>query len=288
MNLALGTAQFGFDYGIANKTGRIDINEATEILAEASKQGINTLDTAIAYGQSEHTLGKIGVTNWQLISKLPTLPPQCSNITEWVEKEVRDSIQRLGVKNLYAVLLHNPNQLFEPCRPQILAALESIKKLGLTKKIGASIYSPDELQPLLEVANFDLIQSPLNILDRRLIYSGWAQKLKARNIELHTRSAFLQGLLLMPREQRPQKFSPWNSIWTEWERWLRQTKISPLEACIRYVRSVDLIDKIVIGVDSLAQLREILNISAIPLPNTPDWREPIDYKLITPSLWNTW
>lgn len=284
--LALGTVQFGLEYGVANNAGRVNLDEAGKILAEAAHAGINMLDTAIAYGDSESTLGNIGVAGWRIVTKLPEMPDTCTNVAEWVEAQVRGSLDRLGVQQLHAVLLHRPAQLLEARGSQLFAALERLKILGYTKKIGISIYEPSELDSLFSKMHFDLVQAPLNILDRRLVTSGWAQRLKRSGTELHVRSAFLQGLLLMPADKRPQKFNRWQSLWSEWERWLNETGLSPVEACLQYAMSVEEVDNVVVGVDSAAQLHEIHAAAIGVLPGLPDWPQTIDPVLLNPALWS--
>lgn len=284
--LALGTVQFGLEYGIANQAGRVGLREADRILSEAWACGIDTLDTAIAYGESEQTLGNIGVDKWNVVSKLPALPAGEASIEEWVQGQVRGSLERLGVKRLYAVLLHRPDQLFEPQGQRLLAALELLKSSGLAQKVGVSVYTPQELDRLYSLGHFDLVQAPLNILDRRLAETGWAKRLKSMGVELHVRSAFLQGLLLMPAPMRPVKFARWQPVWQEWERWLAEQRLTPLDACMRYVLSVPEVDKTIVGVDHVDQLRQIIAAAQGELPSLPQWPQPTDPDLINPARWS--
>lgn len=284
--LALGTVQFGLAYGVANNSGQIDPNQAGKILAEARQAGINMLDTAIAYGDSERTLGQIGVVDWRIVTKLPEMPDTCPDVAEWVEIQVKGSLDRLGIKQLHAVLLHRPAQLLEARGSQLFAALERLKVLGYSKKIGISIYDPSELDSLFSKMHFDLVQAPLNILDRRLVTSGWARRLKHIGAELHVRSAFLQGLLLMSSEKRPQKFNRWQSLWLEWDRWLSEVGLSPLEACLRYALSIEEVDNVVVGVDSVVQFREIHAAANGALSDLPAWPHAIDPVLLNPALWS--
>ncbi|MDP2030677.1 MAG: aldo/keto reductase [Thiobacillus sp.] len=284
--LALGTVQFGLEYGIANESGRVNQGEAGKILTEAAGRGMNLLDTAIGYGDSERVLGQVGVANWQIVSKLPSLPSECADVAGWVDEQVEGSLARLGVDRLYAVLLHRPDQLFDARGQQLLEALEHLKAQGRTEKIGVSIYAPDELVRLFDGMHFDLVQAPLNILDRRLVNSGWAQRLKRQGVELHARSVFLQGLLLLSASRRPVKFGRWHHIWTEWDRWLAEAGLTPLQACLRYALSVEEVDKVVVGVDSVAQLREILAAATDSLTSAPNWPQNIDIDLLNPARWN--
>src|SRR3990167_4725202 len=200
--LALGTAQFGLDYGISNNSGKISEENAVALLSYAKYKGINTLDTAVAYGNSEQVLGNIGVDGWEIITKLPALPEERVDIEYWVERQLEGSLSRLGVNSVYGLLLHRPQQLFEPYGQKLISAIERLKRQGCVKKIGVSIYQPEELDLIYKVMDPDLVQSPLNILDRRLIDSGWLARLRALGVEVHVRSVFMQGLLLMSAAQR--------------------------------------------------------------------------------------
>lgn len=286
MKLALGTVQFGVDYGVANASGRVSHDEGVRILQEAWESGIKFLDTAIAYGESEQALGEIGVDKWQVVTKLPGIPDSCPDVRGWVKEQTHGSLERLGLQRLYAVLLHRPEQLFGDSGPALLKALQDLKTSGQAVKIGVSIYSTDELDQLFRLWRFDLVQAPLNILDRRLVETGWAQRLNQLGVEVHTRSAFLQGLLLMPSDQRPHKFDRWDSIWRTWSHWLEDNGMNPLEACIRYALSIQVVDRVIVGVDSVGQLRQILTAAVGTLGSLPKWPEPIDRVLLNPASWS--
>ncbi len=283
--LALGTAQFGLDYGVANSVGPVTFCNASNIICEARLNSVDTLDTAIAYGASEAMLGQVGVESWNVITKLPALPADCPRVSAWVTGQIEQSICRLGVRQLQGVLLHRPDDLFGENGSSLAKALEGLKAGGLTRQIGVSIYGPEQLEKLTATMAFDLIQAPLNILDRRLVASGWARKLKDKGTEVHVRSAFLQGLLLMPSDQRPAKFSFSSEIWLEWSRWLERTGLTPLQACLAYVLGIAEVDKVVVGVDSLEQLNQIFIASSSVLQSLPNWPQEIDMKLINPSYW---
>lgn len=284
--LALGTVQFGLNYGVANQSGLVRETDVVEILGTAWNSGIRTLDTAISYGKSEQVLGDCGVQNWEVVTKIPPIPQDCRNVVAWVNGQVNQCLERLGIDRLYGVLLHRPDQVLGGSGPQILDALEGIKSLGLAQKIGISIYDPSELSKLTALYKFDLVQVPMNILDQRLIHSGWAQKLKDNDVEIHIRSAFLQGLLLMSQEARPLKFKKFESFWSEWDRWLLSVNLTPLQACLAYVLSIKEVDKLVVGVDGLKQLREIVASAGMQLHSYPQWSKDLPCNLINPSMWD--
>jgi aryl-alcohol dehydrogenase-like predicted oxidoreductase len=285
VKLALGTAQFGMQYGVANHSGQPSEVEIKEMLRIAGMHGINTLDTAIAYGDCEERLGRIGVDSWKIISKLPVLEVDCINIDKEVRILVQDSLQRLGVERIHGLLLHRPEQLLEINGGALYCALEQLKKQGLVHKIGISIYDPDLLEMILPVYKFDIVQAPFSPFDQRVVLSGWASRLKSLEIELHVRSIFLQGLLLMEQSKRPSYFDRWSPLWSRWHAWLECMGITPLQACLSYVASFPEIERVVVGVESKIQLIEILEAILRPKPQIPKEFGCIDLDLINPVNW---
>ena len=287
MKIALGTAQFGLDYGVANTNGLVDLKEVSSILVQAARYGIDILDTAPVYGKSERTLGVAGVDEFSVVSKLPSLPPKIDDITHWVHNTVSDSLQCLGVNSLYGLLLHNPMDLLGPHGAALVASLQGLKKDRRVQKIGVSIYNPSILYYVTRHMNVDLVQAPMNVLDRNLTTSGWLNELKKKNVEVHCRSLFLQGLLLMPRSQIPQKFEKWASIWDQWERITEGSSTLKLQLCINAVSSSPQVDKVVLGVQSVKQLDELVDAAK----NSRDdydlsSLQISDRDLIDPSRWD--
>ncbi len=284
--LALGTVQFGLNYGVANALGRVGNDQVAMILNRALECGFDTLDTAVSYGISENVLGKLGVHQWKVVSKLPSIPNGCNDVYSWVSSQTINSLSLLKLDRLHGMLLHRPEQLLGPYGNSLYKALQRIKAEGLVDKIGVSVYGLSQLEQLIGEYKFDLVQAPLNILDRSLIDSGWAMRLHEMGIEVHTRSAFLQGLLLMPANIRPEKFMPWAQVWAEWDGWLERTGLQPLEACIRFLCSVSQVDRVVVGVDSLHQLNQIVDAIDGSLVSLPEFKTFRDLRLINPSKWN--
>jgi len=281
--LALGTVQFGQDYGVANRSGRVSFEQIKECLSIAHLNGVDALDTAISYGESESVMGQIGIEKFRVITKLPEVP-QGIDVQDWIKSRVFQSLSRLNISSAYGLLLHRPQQLHSPIGNNILFALEDLKKVGLIKKIGVSIYNPEDLLGL-PLTKFDIVQAPYNILDVRLFTSGLAQKLKDLGMELHTRSAFLQGLLLMPKKDRPPKFMRWGDLWSKWDTWLSEEGISARQACLSFVLSKKEIDRVIVGFDSAIQLKQLLEIAGEDSFYAWPSFEEVDLKLTNPSLW---
>lgn len=284
--LALGTVQFGLDYGIANKSGQVSIEEIRNVLECAKTNTLDTLDTAIGYGDSEERLGHVGVSQWDVITKLPTLPESIKDVKAWVRETVEQSLLRLQTEQLKGLLLHRPDDLLHKQGDVLYRALEELKEDGLVQKIGASIYVPEELEPLYSRYNLDVIQAPFNILDRRLKESGWLTRLSEKGTEIHVRSVFLQGLLLMSSINRPHQFKRWNPLWNKWHNWLNEVDISPLQACLGYVLSELEIDRVIVGVDNLEQLKEILHAAKNGRLDIPKDLHCEDLDLINPTRWD--
>jgi aryl-alcohol dehydrogenase-like predicted oxidoreductase len=285
--LALGTVQFGLNYGIANRSGLVGPADAEQIIAAAAADGVRTLDTAISYGTSESVLGACNVKGWDIVTKLPAIPDGCDDVQAWSLKQIEASLSRLRVESVHGVLLHRPDQLLGQHGCALLGALRLMQAKGYTRKIGVSIYAPTELDDIFAMGEFDIVQAPLSILDRRLLDSGWVKRLSEHGVELHTRSVFLQGLLLMSDAERPAKFDCWPSIWDEWKRWLLVSGLSPVQACLRYVLSVSEVDRLVVGVDSLTHLQDILSATVGALPDLPNWPTAPEIELINPAYWGT-
>jgi len=287
VKLSLGTVQFGLKYGISNQCGKVRQDEVLKILSEAKSFGVNDIDTAIAYGTSEEVLGKVGVDGFRVVTKLPSLSADEGSILRWVRDQVEASLKRLGQKKLSGLLLHRPQDLLGSKGGQLIQALADLKNDGFVQKIGVSIYSPNELDEVYKKIKIDLVQTPLNVIDRRMETSGWLNRLKDDGVEVHTRSAFLQGLLLMERSKIPQKFSRWSNLWDQWNDKLKTLGVSPIAACLAYPLSLKQVDQVIVGVDSAAQLLEILQAAenASEGPDTSFMRSE-DLDLINPSNWS--
>lgn len=284
--LALGTAQFGLDYGIANQDGQVTRSTAKAMLQLAAASGIDTLDTAIGYGESETCLGEVVPRGFKLVTKLPAIPDDCSDVSGWVQEQICASLSRLGVSAVYGLLLHRPGQLLGTGGEILYQTLQDLKETGRVQKVGVSVYAPSELEKLTARFYFDLVQAPLNLIDRRLYTTGWLRRLKDSGVEVHTRSAFLQGLLLMPHASIPEKFSPWSDLWVNWHDWLAHHTISAVQACLAFPLSLPEIDRVVVGANGVSQLEQIISaansISSVGFPDLHCDAE----NLINPSRWS--
>lgn len=285
MKLALGTVQFGLHYGIANMGGQVTRTEVKAMLQLAADHKIDTLDTAISYGESESCLGQVGVQDFKVVTKLSGVPEGCVDISAWLQGELHASLKRLGVSKVYGLLLHRPEQLLGWNGRAIYQALLTVKEQGMVQKIGISIYAPEDLAAISSLYPIDLVQAPFNLVDRRLQVTSWLQRLKDKQVEIHTRSAFLQGLLLMPRAAIPPEFAPWGDLWDRWHQWLADNNVSALQACLVFPLGCPEIDRVVVGADSAAQLGQILDAAKGTLPHNLLDLQCDALNLINPSMW---
>jgi len=276
--LALGTAQFGLDYGVTNSEGKVQVEEVELILECAKENSINTLDTAASYGNSEEVLGSIGISDFQIITK--TIP--LKNGVDEVIKHFQQSLTFLNKSSVNGLLIHNINEIEHKNFNTLFKELTELKRQGLVNKIGFSTYTPEQVDFLLKNFDFDLIQVPFNIFDNRLIQGGQLQALNNKGIEVHARSVFLQGVLL-DFNNLSNYFSPWKKEFSIYQETVKDNGLSLLECALNFVLNIREIDKVLVGVNSERQLKEIIqavkrrsNLSAYPIN---------DINLLNPSLW---
>jgi len=291
MKLGIGTVQFGLDYGISNTGGRCPPEEVARILARASKFDIRLLDTAAAYGHSEHVLGETlpAGDHFQVVTKLgpfdQTRP--AIELEKTFEAEFEASRRRLGYRQLHGLLLHHFSDVQSAHGDALFDALRAVKDRGEVRKIGVSVYSAEQIDYVLDRYEIGLIQLPLNILDQRLIESGHLRKLRERGVEIHARSAFLQGLLLMEPETVPAYFEPIRPLLLALHSAAAAAGLSLLSTLLAYVKGTNAVDTVVVGVNSEAELVEIAEVwnSAPNLPFDAGQFSVSDAAFLNPANW---
>ena len=286
--IALGTVQFGTDYGINSENGQVQPEEVRSILNYAHSHNIDLLDTAPAYGNSEKILGGVNVSNFKVVTKTRHFDGLeiDNNDVKLLNNDFHHSLKDLKQDSVYGVLIHNADDLFKPGAEKLFDQLQELKQAEKIVKIGVSVYDHSQLQSILDNFDIDLVQLPFNILDRRMIDSGMLATLYSKGTEVHVRSVFLQGLLLMSEQSRPEKFNCWSGLWRIWHEWLNDNKLTALEATIRYAVSMPEVSKVLVGVDNLDQLKEIVAASTGVLPKIPNDLFTNDADLLNPSNWS--
>ena len=249
--LVLGTVQFGLNYGINNTNGQVTPEEVNNILDEAGNTGVKLIDTACSYGSSDEVLGKSPALHshpFRIISKY-----SAEGLTP--KEQYQASLKRLKVNKLYAYMVHNFPTYSE--NPKIWDELIELKDNGLVERIGFSLYTTSELEYLLENnIKVDIVQVPYNILDRQ--FEPLFPKLHERGIEVHTRSAFLQGLFFKQPDRFEGNVRSLAKYVSEIQHFCLENDIQVQDLALGYVLS-SLADGVLIGVDSLQQMRKNIN-----------------------------
>ncbi|MCG3771037.1 MAG: hypothetical protein JW384_02217 [Nitrosomonadaceae bacterium] len=289
--LGLGTVQWGMAYGIANSTGQPSGSEIGNMLRVAKQHGVMLLDTACTYGEAEARLGSQGATaqGFQIVTKVT--PIKSSVIRDEDVGLVRltflDSLRLLQCKQVYGLLVHHAADLLQAGGERLWAALQDLKVQGHVGKIGVSVYNPAQLEKVLESYDIDLVQLPFNIYDQRFAQTGLLKQLKGNGVEVHARSAYLQGLLLLPAKNLPEHFHRIRNLQAQSHRNIREQGLVPREACLRFCLDHPHIDQVVVGVETLQQLVEIIDASKPGVGNL-SWAESsaiTDQQIINPSMW---
>ncbi|MFL6622356.1 MAG: aldo/keto reductase [Sulfurifustaceae bacterium] len=260
MKLGLGTVQFGQQYGVSNSQGKTSPEEVARILRLAEKIGVSVLDTAPLYGDSEAVLG--ACLPWGHAFHLVTKTPQFAgfdvgDVAAAVDHSFRASLQRLRQPTVYGLLVHNAADLLSANGDAIFSALEALRSDGRVTKIGVSAYSPQEIEDVLARYPVDLVQIPVNVFDQRLIRSGHLGRLKSRGVEVHARSIFLQGLLLLQPDALASYFSGVRAHLGRYREAVHALGMTPLQGALAFVAAIPEVDVMVCGVTREADLAEI-------------------------------
>ena len=282
--IVLGGAQLGLPYGILNGGETLSREAVARILDTAVSHGIDSIDTAIAYGQSETVIGETAQNRFKIISKLPPIPSDMANVSQWVRTQIDASLSRLKCSSLEALLLHHPQDLIGPHGSELYAAINSLLSEKIIERFGVSIYAPNELDGIIGKFNIDVVQAPLNVFDRRII--GVTDQLSALNIEVHVRSVFLQGVLIANPKDRPQRFQPWSEHFARFDEWVHSTGMSAMACCLGFALQQPGVTKLVIGTTSKESLTEIMtSIPNIHLEVPADLQSSSE-QLIDPRVWS--
>lgn len=290
--LVLGTVQLGMPYGVANKTGQPDRKMALEIIRAAWDNGIREFDTAQGYGNSESVLGKVfaklGISNRvRVVSKFdPQLNHGDSKI---LRTALEESLKRLSVPSLYAILLHDEN-LLDQWNNGVGDNLRALIKSGKVKKIGVSIYSPAKAMLALSSPGIDIIQLPVNIFDDRFINERFLNRAKERRIALYARSIFLQGLLTMAIKDVPACLSSAKRFLKQLDGFCEKYHLTRQDLALGYVRSRMPQAKIVVGVETLMQLNDDIRSWGHDYPGVVNRQIQkvfvnLPAKIVNPVLW---
>lgn len=285
--LILGTVQFGLNYGVNNSAGKPSKENIKSILDSAYNSGIQLLDTAEAYGDSQNKIGEYHNNSTNKFNVITKFSSNAEGFSLNIIERVYNDLKILDVDKLYCYMFHSFddfNKYFEKYRKDLL----TLKRDGIINNIGVSLYSNDELESVLKFNEITLVQLPFNLLDNNNKRGNIIKKAKAKGIEIHTRSAFLQGLFFKNTSEFTVKIKPLepylnllNDLCDE------DYKMNDL--ALNYVCNQKNIDKVLIGVDNVHQLESnILSEKKMITKELTNNIEVIDVKetkLLHPSNW---
>ena len=288
--LGLGTVQFGMPYGVANRGERTPHDELVAIIELAARSAIRVLDTAALYGESERMLGAAlpAEHRFRIVTKTPVFA-DAEVVPGVLAAAFERSLANLGQDRLYALLVHDADDLLKPGGDVLWRAMDDLRQQRLIEKTGVSVYTADQVDSVVERFDPGLVQLPVSIVDQRLVQSGHLSALKRRGIEIHARSVLLQGLLLMRPEERPAYFNRFDSEISGFNRFLSRYGMTPLEAALAFVSDLDEIDVALVGVTTREQLRACLDAFRPSRPARPDFSAAAcrSESLLNPALWPT-
>jgi len=284
--IAIGTAQFGLNYGATNSVGMMSRDEAQGIIDLARKSGITHLDTAIAYGASEETLGEIGIRDFKITSKLPRLDPTDKTIRATVLKQVEESLKRLKIDSIECFLLHSPSDLMGASGDQLWTTLLELVDERIATRVGISVYSCTDAQNIIRKFAVTAVQCPFNFFDRGAMDPVFMRSISENNIELQIRSIFLQGILLCDPERRPKYFDRWDDLFQKWDLWTESDSELRLKECLAFALHFEQAAKVIVGVDSTDQLRKIIDAQSYSLSEKFPKISGAALALTDPRIWN--
>jgi len=284
--LILGTVQMGLDYGINNNSGKISFENSCAILSKSFELGINTLDSAEAYGNAHQVIGDYHRLNPNIKFKVITKIPH-DIILDKIDEKIRTYIDDLNVDHLEVLMFHSFNS-YETNRHNI-EVLKDLKRLGIIKHIGVSVYTNDHIEVLLLDDDVTVVQMPFNLLDNESLRGDLMKKLKEKGKIIHTRSAFLQGLFFKEHSDNKNIFHKLSNELIAIKNMANEENICISKLALSYCLYQDTIDQVLIGVDSVNQLIEnlkALNYKINPITITKiNAIEVKNLDLLNPSLW---
>lgn len=296
MELCLGTVQFGMDYGIRGKKKPF-LSESLAMIDYAINNDIKTIDTANAYGEAEDVVGAYLERNpkerqrIQLISKFrPNLLDDvpADQYYQVMRNNLEESLRRLHTDYLDGYLLHSARYVYSD---EIIEALLRIRKEGLVKKVGVSVYEVEEAKKGIGRGNLDFLQLPFSVLDQRMLHQGVFEMAEKNGFPLHSRSAFIQGLVMMKPEEVPpflrEKVAP---ILQAVETVCKETGLTRAQLAIGFVKQQEAVTRLVFGVRNLEQLKEDIKVFSEDLPievitELESGFANIEADIVMPSLW---
>ena len=284
MKLVIGSAQLGMNYGLFNNK-KISRNEFKKIEKLVLRSNINFIDTATSYGNSENIIGNSRLKKLHIITKIKLPRKKNIHIKNWVSKEISRTLIKLKINKIYGVLIHNYKDLLGKNGKNYLFSLQELKRKKIIKKIGISVYSPQEIKKIWKFWKPDIIQAPFNPLDNRILVSGWINILKKFKVKIFVRSIFLQGLLINDNSSfiinKNSKI-----LLNKFKNWCYKNNVPLLQACLHFIKQFKKIDYLVVGFNNYNELKEIIDVFKKKLIIIPRKFSTNKINLIDPRKWH--
>jgi len=290
VRLGLGAAQFGLDYGVSNRSGRTPPAEVRNILSLAAERGLALIDTAPGYGDSESVLGECLPRNHGFLISTKIKPMRTDVITsehlETVRKMFAESLARLRQDHVHAVLIHHVEDLLVDGGDALMQLLEGFRERGLIDHIGVSIYEAREMDELAERFELGVLQVPVSVVDQRLIQGDDIGRWAGAGTDIHARSVFLQGFLLMAPDQLPPALRHHAPMLERFRHFARENDCLPAHIALKFIDSQKDIASAIVGVNTAAQLEQLLAFEECKI-DCSDLRQfaQQDVQLLNPFLW---
>lgn len=287
MNMVIGSAQFGMNYGITNVSGEIKTPNITKILDSCLRNNITTIDTANSYGDAEKKLGSIGVSAFKVNTKVK-INSESEEDYRKIRSVILASLNNLNLERINVLFIHNPQELTLKNIKHYSEIFNRILDDGLARKIGISVYHPNDLDLILNGFPIGTLQFPFNLFDMSFLHSGLIDSLSGRGIELQARSIFLQGIILKNFKNLDPKFSSLKRKFEILDEICKNKGITKILAATNFLKLFD-IDSVVFGVDNHDNLLEIIeSINKNIQLTKDDLKELINHphdKMCDPRFW---
>lgn len=261
MKLCLGTVQFGLDYGVFNIPKR-DSEYCIKCLDYATQNGIDAIDTAAAYGTAEEIVGQflekktIQREKLYISTKLfPNILDSCApdDYVETIRDNLKKSLNTLHTDYVDKYYYHSSRYAF---RPELLDAINVMKQEGLARKVGVSVYYPDEALICFDSHSIDCIQAPYSIFDHRMKENSVFKKGKSSGFDIDVRTVFVKGLIRLREDEVPEYLAKAKPILRKLDKLCTNTGYSRIEIAMGYVKRESDVNHLVFGIRSLEQLKE--------------------------------
>ena len=274
--LVLGGAQFGDGYGSVVKTGKLSKENIDEILLAAIQSGCNVCDLAMSYSNAIQNVAKSEMkSHFSFINKI--------SFRDWsahFELEMINSLEMLGASKFEGILIHDWAVLDGKERLSALNLLDSLKRNGITKNVGISVYDTEELRNCS--TGIDIVQAPLNFYKRNFVKNRYARNLMSTGVKFHARSIFNQGILLNLDNDIRSRFPELR----DFELYCTSNNLSSIEGALSIFDNQDLFDSLVVGVSSASDLKAIINSRRFSISNLQNgWDYVYKQEISDPRLW---